>query len=318
MRKFDVSFIVPAFNEESEIATTINSIFASMQGLEAETIVVDNLSTDRTKEICEELGVVTITSSSKTIAGVRNEGAKVANGEFLVFVDADVSLDKNWGENFKKIINTTTYPSGFIFGSRCKTPFLDYVSRGWFSKLDDKRSNYINSGHLIVPKSLFLKIGGFTSHLTTAEDVDICQKAIFENIAIIHTPELKAFHRGFPRNLRDFTRREIWHGHQDFSTLPDFLSSKTALFSLIVILIFIGALGASILFMNPVIAIYAIAFFVLSSYIFYCHKTQFSNDSLIFWPIASCYIVGRALSLTKNISSKPNNSPRSINRNSTN
>jgi len=312
MRKIDLSFIVPAFNEEYEIATTINSILACVRRLEAEIIVVDNLSTDRTTEICDELGVVTISSSSKTIAGVRNEGAKIANGEFLVFIDADVSLDKNWGENFKNFINNNTNTSDVLFGSRCKSPYFDYVSRGWFSRLDNGKSNYINSGHLIIPKSLFLRIGGFTSHLATSEDVDICQKATRKDFPIIHTPELRAFHRGFPRSLLDFTRREIWHGHQDGSSLSDFLSSKTALFSFTVTVVSIAALGASIWLMEPKLANFSVAFFFLSSYVFYCLKTQLSLDALIYWPIASLYIIGRAFSLTKNIFSKRINSPRSI------
>jgi glycosyltransferase involved in cell wall biosynthesis len=87
-----VSFIIPAHNEEALIAGTIEAIRAAAESLElpdAEIIVVDDASTDRTAKLARMQGAEVISVNKRQIAAVRNAGAKHARGEVLFFVDAD-------------------------------------------------------------------------------------------------------------------------------------------------------------------------------------------------------------------------------------
>ena len=89
-----ISFIVPAFNEEHELPTSLEAIRVAAQaaGGPFEIIVVDDASTDATAEIASRAGARVLPVSYRHIAAVRNAGARVAGGDVLFFVDADTCI----------------------------------------------------------------------------------------------------------------------------------------------------------------------------------------------------------------------------------
>ena len=89
-----LSFIVPAFNEENELAQTLSALHlaAAASGEAYEIVVVDDASTDRTVELAEAAGARVISVSHRQIAAVRNAGARAALGDILFFVDADTRI----------------------------------------------------------------------------------------------------------------------------------------------------------------------------------------------------------------------------------
>ncbi|QQG43452.1 MAG: glycosyltransferase family 2 protein [Candidatus Daviesbacteria bacterium] len=92
-----VSVIIPAFNEETAIGDCLRSL--QQQTLaDQEIIVVDDGSTDKTREIVRQFPVKLLQQSHLGPGRARNLGAKVAKGEILVFVDADMTFDKKFLE----------------------------------------------------------------------------------------------------------------------------------------------------------------------------------------------------------------------------
>ena len=90
-----ISFIVPAYNEELELASTIEAIRAAAfgAGRAYEIIVVDDASTDATPEIAAQFGARIITINRRQIAAARNAGGRAAHGDILFFVDADTRIN---------------------------------------------------------------------------------------------------------------------------------------------------------------------------------------------------------------------------------
>src|SRR5262245_9002167 len=86
-----VSFIIPAYNEEQLLGRTLNAIdqAARILGEPVEVIVADDASTDRTAAIAQEHGAHLVSVKCRQIAATRNAGARAANGDMFVFVDAD-------------------------------------------------------------------------------------------------------------------------------------------------------------------------------------------------------------------------------------
>ena len=91
-----ISFIVPAYNEETELPCTLAAIRAAASGVAQpfEIIVVDDASTDPTPEIAEQAGARVVSIHRRQIAAARNAGARTAQGEYLFFVDADTRINK--------------------------------------------------------------------------------------------------------------------------------------------------------------------------------------------------------------------------------
>ena len=87
----DLSIIVPAYNEEKLLASTLQAMrdaAAVLTNHTWELIVCDNNSTDRTALIAAEYAVV-VNEPVNQIGRARKTGAAAARGEWLLFIDAD-------------------------------------------------------------------------------------------------------------------------------------------------------------------------------------------------------------------------------------
>lgn len=90
----DYSIIIPAYNEERLLPATLASVEEAMAACQmvGELIVVDNNSTDDTARLAQERGARVVFERVNQISRARNAGARAAQGQFLVFVDADTLL----------------------------------------------------------------------------------------------------------------------------------------------------------------------------------------------------------------------------------
>jgi len=107
-----VSVIIPAFNEEKNIAKAIASL-KSQSFKDLEIIIVNNGSTDSTLTFCSEADKVLQFSDSHNRGSVRNYGANNSDSEYLAFLDGDSSLSVNGIKNAVKYMT-----EGFV-GGRC-------------------------------------------------------------------------------------------------------------------------------------------------------------------------------------------------------
>ncbi|MFC1933304.1 glycosyltransferase [Chloroflexota bacterium] len=110
-----ISVIIPSRNEENTLPNLLRSLEGQLSS-EDEVIVVDDHSEDRTKAVAEKSGVKVLESLptpegwiGKTWAC--SQGAEIASGEILVFLDADTVLEKN---GLKNIIETYVERDGVL------------------------------------------------------------------------------------------------------------------------------------------------------------------------------------------------------------
>ena len=88
-----LSIIIPTYNEEEYLPILLESI-KQQKFDDYEIIIADANSTDRTREIAEEYGCI-ITEGGLPAVG-RNNGAKIAKGEYLLFLDSDLKLTDDY------------------------------------------------------------------------------------------------------------------------------------------------------------------------------------------------------------------------------
>ena len=102
----NISFIIPAKNEEAYIGKAIESILSQPKEFVKEIIVVDNNSEDRTSEIAGSYPGVKVLK--ETIPGTnqaRQRGVEAASGDIVAFVDSDNRLPENWSRVCLEYLN---------------------------------------------------------------------------------------------------------------------------------------------------------------------------------------------------------------------
>ncbi|MGW1934552.1 glycosyltransferase family 2 protein [Streptomyces sp. NPDC001919] len=87
-----VSVVIPNYNYEKTLHACLTSVFAQTHA-PLDVIVVDDASTDRSRDIAREFGVVLIANPRNSgVSAARNLGAAAARGDVLFFLDSDTAL----------------------------------------------------------------------------------------------------------------------------------------------------------------------------------------------------------------------------------
>ncbi|MHB8346846.1 MAG: glycosyltransferase family 2 protein [Acidiferrobacterales bacterium] len=297
-----VSFIIPARNEERNIGPTIDSIRQCAVNLgEYEIIVVDHGSDDGTVMAARGMGARTVVRHGGTIADLRNCGAQQAVGEILVFLDADVDLTLAWKRHIDTTMQRLGANSSVITGSHCNAPVDGtWIERFWFRNFAvQNKITHIGSGHLIMRRDHFWRLGGFDAQLETGEDYEFCRRALARGAVLVNNPELEVIHRGFPKGIAAFVRREAWHGRGDLGSWRNIVKSKVALAAIVFLVLHVAifsALVAPARLWGMAVAggLMLLGLLFVSSFVRYRHCTAsvIAVNALVFY----FYYLGRTIS----------------------
>ncbi len=228
--KPEISVIIPCLNEENTIGNVVSAASDELRkaGFDYEVIVVDNGSTDGSGHIAKQHGAKVLHREARTIAGVRNAGVEASRGEMLVFLDADIVVQPGWGQAIRPEYKRMMENDNFITGSPAHVPDnIPPVLYSWYKALSDNvRDTHRATYNMIVSRNTFKKIGGFDENFITNEDFSFCSQAKKHGVIIDSNPEMKVFHHGYPNNLIDFAKREMWHGLGDCKNWKSRLLSR--------------------------------------------------------------------------------------------
>lgn len=180
-----LSIIICSYNRASYISDALTSLYCQSAGLNAfEVIIVDNNSTDNTKEVytiwrqTNTNGQFTFISETKQGASfARNMGATIAKGEWVCFMDDDAVATPNYVENILKHIQNK--PDAVGFGGRiipkyipAEPKWMSYYVSSLVGNFDYapiacafENGKYPLESNMIVKKSVYDQIGGFNVNL---------------------------------------------------------------------------------------------------------------------------------------------------------
>jgi len=166
-----VSVVISTKNEEKNIENCLKSIvFQTYPKENIEIIVVDNSSTDKTKEISQKYTEKVFNKGPERSAQ-RNFGMlEKSSGEYLMFLDADMILSPDVIETCVKKMESEGSLAGIYISEVV-------LGKSYFSKVRRfERSFYdgtVVDGSRFIKKSAFEKVGGFDEDLYAAEDWDL-------------------------------------------------------------------------------------------------------------------------------------------------
>ena len=162
------SVIIPTWNRERVLPVAVRSVLAQTID-DLELIVVDDGSTDETKQVVDAFGDARIRYLALARSGVcaaRNAGAEVARGTFLVFLDSDDELAPEALERFADAI--TTHGWDVVVSGRVS---VSPDRRDWRT-LVPKRLGFL-PGAFAIGSTLFAEAGGYDIELRYGENTEL-------------------------------------------------------------------------------------------------------------------------------------------------
>jgi glycosyltransferase involved in cell wall biosynthesis len=175
-----LSVIIPTFNEEKYIALTLESLKNQDYEGSYEIIVADGMSDDGTVKIAKKYADKIVLVERGGPAAGRNEGAKIAKGGILLFVDADtILLPNTLSELSKPFIDERVVGvacSVLPLSSKIKD-FLLYRFLSEFVNISIKLKRAQIPGICCAyRRDAFEKVGGFDENLGSLEDFDLSRR----------------------------------------------------------------------------------------------------------------------------------------------
>jgi GT2 family glycosyltransferase/multisubunit Na+/H+ antiporter MnhB subunit len=196
------SVIVPVHNASSLLGCCLERLAAS-EFRDYECIIVDDASTDSTRAVAESspARVVTLDRNGGP-ARARNRGAECAQGEILVFIDADVCVHPDTLSRLDA--HFREYPTvDAVMGSYDDTP----ADRGLISQYKNLFHHYVHqqsgseawtfwAGCGAVRREVFLQLGGFdeTYRRPCIEDIELGFRMRANNYSIHLDPTIQVTH----------------------------------------------------------------------------------------------------------------------------
>ncbi len=184
MQQYFFSIVIPTLNEEHYISKLLTDL-TSQKKKNFEVVVVDAMSTDKTKEkvmfFKRDFPLKFVAGEKHNVAYSRNLGAENSSGKYLIFLDADARVKHSFSENLE---NDITKSSHLVFLPQLASEDDHLQHKMLFILMNAiiKSSYFIKrplstGGAIFIEKKLFQKIGGFNEELYISEDHNLIQKA---------------------------------------------------------------------------------------------------------------------------------------------
>ena len=202
-----IDFVIPVFNEESQILQTVESIqsLELPENFSINMIIVDNGSTDSTREKLSVNRIPFILCKTRGRSNARNMGAKKGDASHIVFLDSDTRLSSNWLKECFAALENPLYSAvqGKIIPTGDDRLFLNRYRTAKRSFLGDFSFHYsqfsypvLNTAACMILRSDFESIGGFDEQLKRAEDTDLTLRLLKngKNIKLLESCSATTFY----------------------------------------------------------------------------------------------------------------------------
>ena len=212
-----ISVLIPAYNEESVIRRTLRTVLKSNYD-NFEVILINDGSIDNTSKIAKKFNIKIINGEHNGKSEALNLGMKFAKFDFIVTLDADTLVDKNF---LKEIINPFSdnsvgatngmafiKPSNIIEQFQTIEFYFNNLIRNSFSKVFNNGIWFFGAA-ACFRKNVLEKLNGFSTKVLT-EDMDVSLR-IFEHGFNVLTVETAYYHTRAAKNLKElFIQRMRW------------------------------------------------------------------------------------------------------------
>lgn len=215
-----ISVIIPAYNAEDTLGSCLTALqVQSLACDQYEIIVVDDGSTDQTEEVARQYGVRLIHQPNAGPAAARNRGAQAAQGELLLFTDADCEPVPDWIERMVEPFHDPDVAGAKgVYRTRQKELVARFVQREYEDKyIRMSRQDcidFVDTYSAAYRRDVFLANGGFDALFPTAsvEDQELSFRLARKGYRLVFAPVAAVYHR-HDTSLSEYWRRKFGIGY---------------------------------------------------------------------------------------------------------
>jgi glycosyltransferase involved in cell wall biosynthesis len=186
-----LSFVVPAYNEETYLPACLESILAQTKdmGDDVEIIVVNNASSDRTREVALSYpGVRVVDEPRKGLTFARQAGFAASTGALIANVDSDSRLTPGWVKQvlatFAEQPKLVSLSGPFIYYDLTPVQLISvqvfYAAAFMVYALNRyvlRAGSMVQGGNFVLRREALEQIGGFNLAISFyGEDTDIARR----------------------------------------------------------------------------------------------------------------------------------------------
>jgi len=211
-----VSIVMIARNEEARIESCIRSVVAASYGLDAEVILVDSASEDRTVAIAEEFDIRILRTPRDACQSAslgRATGALHCCGRYIQFIDGDMTMDSAWVREAMRYLDAAgpsiAAVAGEIRQNPTSNPYREYRRRNLARMTRTREPKELKSlyGAFMIRAEVLREVGSFDPHLKANEEGELSDRILAAGYRVRLLPHLSCFHHvtdgeGFLRTLR--------------------------------------------------------------------------------------------------------------------
>lgn len=212
-----VSIVIPVFNKVGFTGQCVESLYSTLNlpRNDIEIIIVDNNSTDETSSYLKSLPdcFKVITNTINLGCGkAMNQGARIARGKYLIFLNNDTIALPGWLEELVNVIETEKnvgivgckllFPDGRIqhagvtIDRNLTVAHIYYLYPGDFPAANEYRDYQAVTGACtLMKRELFFDVDCFDeNYMNSHLDIDLCLKVKERGYRVVYTPKCVLYH----------------------------------------------------------------------------------------------------------------------------
>jgi len=236
-----ISIIIVNYNTKELLKNCLKSIFKTTLGFSSEMIVIDNNSSDHSQEMIKKsFPKVKLIEMKKNVgfAQANNQGAKIAQGDILFFLNPDTLIHKNIFQKIVEIFETNSkvgivapqlvlsdgLPQPWVYGKKdglwqlIKNKFYPVVTQTpKYSNNQTINVDWVSGAAFFIKKNIFEETEGFDENFFMYfEDKDLCYRVKELGYKIVINNEVKVVHFVGKSPILNRDRKKIYYQAQNY------------------------------------------------------------------------------------------------------
>ena len=220
-----ISVIIPVYKDFIGLEETLKSLKQQTIPEEDYEIIVANDGADkRITKICDKYNVKMVSiSPNQGSYNARNRAIELSKGEYLAFVDSDITVVRDWLGKGKKALERFDYVAGDVIIDKSK---INNTAHYYEYYYEFPINHYMHRRHFGVTANLFVKrkvfeeLGGFDKRLRSGGDLEFGNRVyISRKFKQVYKKEVRVIHppRGYKALIKKMKR--VTEGHIKLSEL---------------------------------------------------------------------------------------------------